>query len=474
MIQKDTIRTEKKQKDQANMGIYFIGIDIGTSTICGIIYDLEHMKIRSITKENASKVDTSNEWEDLQDPQIIVLIVQEILDEFIKEYENIKGIGITGQMHGILYVDKHGNSISPFYTWQDGRGNQVYKNDQSYSDYLENVTGYSLASGYGLVTHFYNLKNDIAPGKSYKLCTIMDYVVMKLTGSKIPVIDNSNAASLGFFDLRNSRFDLDAFKKVSIDSEVLPEIVMSSHIVGKYKKNIFVCNAIGDNQASFLGSVSDIEKSILINIGTGSQISIYTDKYIHNNKLDLRPFPGGGYILVGSALCGGSSLVMLRDFFKEVLKLFCTQLNEDFDFYKIMNSLDYSIEDNVESLQVEVQFRGTRLNSNKRGSIKNISTINFTPVNLIIGFLNGIIRELYDFYSQIPKNNRKKIENLVGSGNAIRKNILLCKMLEYKFGHKLIIPAYCEEAAFGACLCAIVGIKYADSFLNIRKFILYN
>lgn len=470
MSQQRFNKFEMRQKALAMLGIHFIGIDIGTSTICGVIYDNESKKMRSIVKENASKLETINEWEDLQDPQIILSIVQEILNEFIKEYENIKGIGITGQMHGILYVDKHGNSISPFYTWQDGRGNLIYNNDQSYSDYLANATGYYIPAGYGLATHFYNLKNGITPEISFKLCTIMDYIVMKLTAGNIPVTDNSNAASLGFFDLRNSRFDLEAIKKVSIDPEILPEIVPANQIIGKYTNDIFVYNAIGDNQASILGSANDIEKSIFINIGTSSQISIYTDKYVQIETLELRPFPGGGYILVGSALCGGYSLIILKNFFDEVLRMYCTQPVEDFDFFKAINSLDYSSEDLMESIQVEVLFRGTRLSPYKRGLIKNISTINFKPVTLIFGFLHGICNELFDFYSKIPEKNSNKIENLVGSGNAIRKNTLLTKMLEDKFGHKMIIPEYCEEAAFGASLCAMVGGNYIDNFQDFVKF----
>jgi sedoheptulokinase len=458
-----------EQKARAMLGLHFIGIDIGTSTICGVIYDTESRKMRSIVKENASKLETANEWEDLQDPQIILSIVQGILNEFIKEYKTIKGIGITGQMHGILYVDKNGNSISPLYTWQDGRGNLIYNNDLSYSDYLSDATGYSIPSGYGLATHFYNLKNGIIPEISFKICTIMDYVVMKLTTGNIPVTDNSNGASLGFFDLRNSRFDLEAIKKVSIDPEILPEILPANQIIGKYNNDIFVCNAIGDNQASILGSANDIEKSIFINIGTSSQISIYIDKYVQIETLELRPFPGGGYILVGSALCGGHSIVILKNFFDEVLKMYCMQPIENLYFYKAMNSLDYSGEDLMESIQVEVLFRGARLSPYKRGLIKNISTTNFTPVNLIFGFLHGICNELFDFYSKIPEINDNKIESLVGSGNAIRKNTILTRMLEDKFGHKMVIPEYCEEAAFGASICAMVGGNYIDNFLDIMK-----
>lgn len=105
--------------------------------------------------------------------------------EFQSQYKDIKGIGITGQMHGIVYTDIQGNAVSPLYTWQDGRGNLNYRENQSYAAYLSDITGCPVATGYGLVTHFYNVQNRLVPTNATKLCTIMDYAVMKLSG-KIP------------------------------------------------------------------------------------------------------------------------------------------------------------------------------------------------------------------------------------------------------------------------------------------------
>jgi sedoheptulokinase len=455
------------------MGPQFVGIDIGTSTISGIVYDPETRNLRSVTKKNTSRLESENAWEDLQDPEMILAIVQEILRGFLAESDEIRGIGITGQMHGILYVNEEGNSLGPLYTWQDRRGDEICQDGLSYANYLGTATGYALATGYGLVTHFFNVKNNLVPAGSYKICTIMDYIVMKLAKKKVPVTDHSNAASLGLYDLQNSGFDLVAMNKSSISPGILPEIVPSGQIAGYYSEEVFVCNAIGDNQASYLGAVNDIEKSVLINIGTSSQVSIYTEHYIKNVCLESRPFPGGGYILVGSALCGGHSLVILKNFYDEIIRMYCTSPCNEIDFYKSFNSLQYTGENLNEALDVEALFRGTRMNPLKRGSIRNISADNFTPVNLILGFLNGICNELLSFFEQIPENNRNKIQRIIGSGNAIRMNTLLCRILEDRFGHKMVIPKNCEQAAFGACLSAMVGGNQVGSYRDLGQYISY-
>ena len=452
----------------------FIGIDIGTSKICGVAFDYESMQLDSIIRESDLKINTNNIWEKIQNPQKILSIVEEIIDEFLQKFSDIKGIGITGQMHGIVYVDKNGNSISQLINWQDGRGNLFFKDDLSYVSYLIKETGYPVASGFGLVTHFYNLHNRLIPDNTHKICTIMDYIIMKLSGNKIPLMDISNAASLGFFNLETKQFDLNAIKRVSIDPEILPEIVSCEKTIGYYNKDIPIYPAIGDNQASFLGSISEIKKSVLLNIGTSGQISVYSDNFVKVNALDTRPFPGGGYLLVGASLCGGNSFNLLKVFFEKTFEVFSGSSLKGYDFYKIANSIDPSLFEKEKLLEVKTLFDGTRINPDKRGSINNISMDNFTPLNLILVFFNGVCNELYDFFNIMPEKIRDKKFILVGSGNAIRMNKLLRKVLENRFEYRLIIPKHKEEAAFGACLCAIVGGKYVDNFMKAGKFIEYH
>ena len=44
---------------------------------------------------------------------------KELLDFFLERYPDAEQIGLTGQMHGIVYLDRNGKSVSPLYTWQD-------------------------------------------------------------------------------------------------------------------------------------------------------------------------------------------------------------------------------------------------------------------------------------------------------------------------------------------------------------------
>ena len=85
----------------------------------------------------------------MQNPDAIFELVQSVLQELTAS-ENVCSIGITGQMHGIVYLNASGQAVSPLYTWRDGRGNMpchISRDGKSYAEYLSELTGYSMASG---------------------------------------------------------------------------------------------------------------------------------------------------------------------------------------------------------------------------------------------------------------------------------------------------------------------------------------
>ena len=86
-----------------------IGIDIGTTTISGVIVDAERRAVvLAKTIENGSFIKTEHEWERIQDAELIIKKAKELLDELLAGCDDAVSVGLTGQMHGILYVDEKG------------------------------------------------------------------------------------------------------------------------------------------------------------------------------------------------------------------------------------------------------------------------------------------------------------------------------------------------------------------------------
>jgi sedoheptulokinase len=449
-----------------------IGLDIGTTTICAVVVDGSTGAIvDSITENNDSLFTGGPSWEKLQEPSAIYNKVLKILEELIRKYVPISCIGVTGQMHGIVYIDENGNAVSPLYNWQDGRGDILYEDGRSYAEYLSNKTKYKLATGYGAVTHFYNLRNSLVPAAARFICTIHDYIAMKLAQCTIPNMNSSNAASLGLFNLDANCFDNDAICSAGMDETLFPFVSKGAGLLGTTVSNIPVAIAIGDNQASFLGSVKNRDESILVNVGTGSQISVFTDGKIHCPCVETRPFPDNGYLLVGASLCGGSAYALLEKFFRSVV--FMVTGKESGSLYDLM---DKSVEELINfdnKLEVSTRFMGTRDNPSLRGAIGNIGMDNFTPRHFTLGILEGIAGELQDIYGSIVSVLEKKPAVLVGSGNGIRKNMLLQRVFSKMFDMTLCIPVYKEEAAYGAALYALTAIGYFNDSYEAQSMIRY-
>ena len=182
-----------------------IGLDIGTTTVCGVLVDAKTGELLDAkTLTNDSVIESVHTYERTQDAGKILVKCKNILEEYLSEQEDIVSIGVTGQMHGIVYVDENGVAVSPLYTWQDGRGdlccpdiqndiqkkltvadsetvenidsgNKVADNAEvaklgngavTYAAELSKITGYHMASGFGLTTNYYNTKHGLVTGRS--------------------------------------------------------------------------------------------------------------------------------------------------------------------------------------------------------------------------------------------------------------------------------------------------------------------
>ena len=281
----------------------------------------------------------------------------------------------------------------------------------------------------------------------------MDYLGMRLTGRKTPLIHAGNAASLGLFDMEKGCFLTDIIRGLNGDERILPDVTCRMELLGSYR-DVPVSVAIGDNQASFLGAVNEIEDTLLVNVGTGSQISVFSKKYCSIEGIETRPFIENDYLLVGSSLCGGRAYALLEQFFRSYAKALG---QEDSSQYEIMNNLLSEKAEKTEKLKVTTTFSGTRENPEKRGVISNISTENFTPTALIEGVLEGMAEELYDMYTLIKPYLEKPLQEMTASGNGIRKNSCLQKIVSEYFHLPLNLSVRREEAACGAALSGILA-----------------
>ena len=449
----------------AEIGRLSIGIDIGTTTISAVVYDIDHkVQRKAYTIPHNSYVcrDTFSE----QSVSVIFDEAERLLSQILRSYTNIISIGLSGQMHGIVYVDSDGSPVSNLINWQDKRGDQPAGNSQTACEIIRFVTGENIATGYGIATHYYNVVNGLVPKEAVGFCSIMDAFGMKICGLKKALTHSSVAASFGLFDIKNGEFMYDKLSLLGIDVGVLPLVTSESKFIGTCG-GIPVAIALGDNQASFLGSVSDHQSCALVNIGTGSQISAVSEYGEAAPDIEIRPFIEGKYLICGSALCGGFAYSMVEAFFRNYV---VSAGMENASQYDLINRLALEAYTNGDKgLDVDVSFLGKRSDPSKRGAIQNIDRENFTPSALIIGVLRGMCNELYELYECFAEKKAR----IVASGGGVRNNGVLKSLISDRFGAPVFVNPVKEEAATGTALFAgfVAGrVNYDNGFAEYISY----
>ncbi|MDI4648214.1 sedoheptulokinase [Cohnella hashimotonis] len=479
---------------------YVIGLDIGTTSLCATAVDTRNgSAARTIVRPNHAAIAGEAPDERLQDPDRIADELLALLEEWRDLRPETAAIGISAQMHGILYVDGHGRAVSPLYTWQDGRGERqapsggtatieagaaagtieagaaagvrrASSGEPTYREQLETLSGYPVPSGYGLLTHDVLRRNGCVPEAAAKLCTVGDYVAMRLTDRPAPLMDATQAAGLGLFDLRSRSFDAAAVARAGIDATLLPALARpagtrsgatpAGALVGTTPEGIPVAVAIGDNQASYLGTVPALTGSLLFNVGTGAQLSLYTPEPVEPaGGLELRPFPDGGWLLAGASLGGGKSYALLAGFYREIAETLGGGEGSvpSERLYDAMNRWALTALDEGHPLpRVDAAFFGTRVDPARAGEIASLTSATLTPQALTAGLLAGVADELAAFAAQLPAELLAGVRRHVGAGNGLRRNPALRRLLEQRIGAPLELADAREEAAFGAAVHAAV------------------
>jgi len=431
-----------------------IGIDIGTSSICATVYDScsgAQLAVENLPNDNY--ISFQEPWRKEQRADNILSSCKILADSLIDRFGPVDAIGLTGQMHGIVYLDSECNALSNLVTWEDGRGDLPYKEGLSYAEYISTQTGKLMATGYGLTTCFYDLINGQIPENTVSICTIMDYVGRKLAGTTEGLMHYSNAAAMGLFDLESMSFDTEAVEKLGIDLAMLPT-ACSEKIIGSYR-DIPVTVALGDNQAGVAG-VLEKEEDIVVSLGTSWQVSAVTEKSSNDCGMETRPYVDGRYIVLDYGLCGGRAINALNDFFRQICQPWADVSKAD--MYTWMNSVMDRYEQFDQLPVVDTAFRGTRKNPEKRAGISMLSLDNFRPESLVIAFYQGLCRDICNTADKIS-NLRARSGRLIITGNVARRSKSVLKMLDDMWDMDIVLAEAAEETALGAAKTAIITVE---------------
>lgn len=311
----------------------FLGIDIGTTGVKAIVLDQNGKTISSAIQE--LEVITPNiGWaeqraEDWWDATLIA--VKKALGVSQNLNKSVRAIGLSGQMLGLVVLDKELKILVNPIIWLDQRAEKevtFIKNKINFEDLLQNTANIPI-TGYLAPKILWIKKNmpDIYK-KIYKIIFPKDYIRFLLTKELATEVSDLGGSYL--YDIKKRCFSDKMFDLLDIPKDIFPKNIYESEDVAGYlseekasefglEPGIPVVAGGGDQPVGAVGCGVVEEGKVLVSIGTSGVIFTTTEKVYLDYK-SRAIIAGchsarGKWSLLGCTLSAGGSLKWLKDNF---------------------------------------------------------------------------------------------------------------------------------------------------------------
>lgn len=438
------------------------GIDCGTQSTKVLCYDSKTKEVLIVTTSShglISKEDGTRE-------QKVEWYRDAIKDCFSKIPDSIKqkieAIGVSGQQHGFVPLDKDGNALYNVKLWND-------TSTASYCDQLTQKLG-------GEEEVFSLISNQILPGytaskvlylkenhkeKYDKLAHILlphDYINYYLTGEY--VMEDGDASGTAFFDVKTRTWSNEVLNAIDDQrdlKETLPRLLKPTDVVGKVRdevsqelginKEAIVSPGGGDNMMGAIGAGCTYEGDLVMSLGTSGTLFGYSEKLIADPQNRIAAFisSSGGYLPL---LCTMNCTVATEQL-RELLNLGVKELDE------IANESKAG----ANGIIFLPYFNGERTPNYPRAEavIAGMTSINTNRANLARASLESAIYSmkvgLEAFHEQGFKPNKII---LIGGG---AKSKVWAQIVADMLKLKVMTPKVTETAALGGALQSLATLE---------------
>lgn len=460
------------------MGLY-IGIDLGTSSVKLILADGDGNIKNTITNEYSvsyprsgwSEQNASDWWSAICDG------IPELLSNF--DGKDVRGIGIAGQMHGLVVLDKNDTVIRPVILWNDGRTYEetAYLNDVIGKDKLFEYTGNIAFAGFTAPKIMWLRKNE--PENFERISKVMlpkDYINYLFTGGHCT--DYSDASGMLLLDVKNKCWSKQMLDICGITEEVMPTLYESFEVIGKIKseiaerfgisKDAIVVAGAGDNAAAAIGTATVGNGKCNISLGTSGTIFVSSDSFSGDEKQAIHSFchADGGYHLMGCILSAASCH---KWFSEEILA------TKDYNFEESAVSDDMLGKNEVFFLPYLMGERSPINDTDASGMFIGLRS-NTSRADMYQAILEGVAFAIKENLEIIKAFGVEVSRSCLCGGGS--KSILWRKILANVLDIELNIPFTEQGPGYGSAVLAMVGagefenVKAAtDKFFAVKKMI---
>jgi len=443
-----------------------LGLDIGTTGAKALICD-EQGRVLAIATAEYPLHSPQPLWSE-QNPADWWRGAQAAIRESVSKVEaaSIAGLGLTGQMHGAVFLDKDDNVIRPALLWNDQRTaaecDEITRRVGAAR--LIEIAGNPALTGFQAPKILW-LRNH-EPEYYARLAQVLlpkDYIRFMLIGER--AADASDAAGTLLLDLRQRDYSAEILDKLEIKREWLPRVVEGPEVTGKLKPEVAkelglpgglpVIAGGGDNAAAAVGTGVVRSGVVSSSIGTSGVIFAHSDSIALDPGGRLHTFchaVPNQYHLMAVTLSAGGAFRWLRDTLKAAS-------------YDEMTTAAASIPPGAEGLLFLPYLTGERtphLDPLARGAFIGL-TARHTQAHLIRAVMEGVVHSLRDGV-EIMRGLGVPLGQVRATGGGGR-SALWRQMQADIYNAEVVTLAAEEGPAYGAALLAGVG---TGVFANIN------
>jgi xylulokinase len=301
-----------------------LGIDVGTQSCKCVVLDTNG-HILGVGQQNYDVMTSHPQWAE-QDPAVwwdaLVNSTRAAMHQANLAPPQICGVGLTGQMHGIVLIGQDHEPVYPAIIWMDRRSADLCATVQARvsAEIVQSAAANRLSSGFAGASLAWLAQHDpTVLDRTVCILQPKDYAILRLTG--VISSDPSDASATWLYDVRSRAWSDDLAAACGVAQDKLPPVSASSTVVGTLRAEISselglraglpVVAGAGDQAALLTGTGVIRSGHGAITIGTGGQITVVSNQPLHDPELRLNTFchalPDLWYTM-GAILNGGMAL----------------------------------------------------------------------------------------------------------------------------------------------------------------------
>ena len=278
----------------------YLGLDLGTSGLKGMLTDAAQNTIGSATAP-LTVVRPHDGWSE-QDPASWIAAAMAVMDQLAQQFPaqmaTLRGIGLSGQMHGATLVDKAGDCIRPCILWNDTRSHAEAAELDALPIFRA-LSGNIVFPGFTAPKLLWVQRNEPeAFAKIHKVLLPKDYLRLWLTGDYIS--DMSDSAGTSWLDVGKRDWSDELLSATNLTRAYMPDLIEGNAAGGQLRdslakrwnlpKGIVVAGGGGDNAASAIGMGVVNGDQAFISLGTSGVLFAANDTYLPKPESAVHSF----------------------------------------------------------------------------------------------------------------------------------------------------------------------------------------